>query len=123
MRSLHGTLLLVLLGAVAAALLVTVDVEDATAHDTSQQHGEDYSAVLNHHRRLDWCDRELDGNRVRAWYNFSGPGGTGVRPTDWDPNGSNSGCGHEDPLHCGLCNMHSWQLCEENAGCTNWKGA
>jgi hypothetical protein len=117
-------LALAVLGAGVGALSgAPSGVEEAAAHDTSQQHGQDYSAILSHHSRLDWCDRETDGNRVRAWYSYIKPGGgQSARPTDWDPNGSNSGCGHEDPLHCGVCTFISWQLCEENEGCTNWKG-
>jgi hypothetical protein len=123
-RRLFALLALAVLGASAGALSgAPSGVEQAAAHDAPLEHGVDFSRVFYYHRNLDWCDRELDGNRVRAWYSYSHAGGGGVRPTDWDPNGSDSGCGHENPLHCGTCSMINWQLCEENAGCTNWKGA
>lgn len=46
-----------------------------------------------------------------------------IRPTDWDPDGSTSACGRETPLaRGGFCALNSFQVCEENAGCSNRKG-
>jgi hypothetical protein len=109
--------------ALAASLLgAGVAAVNAWAHDgVSVVHGDDLAAVYENHSHIDWCDRETDGNRVRAWYQYSTTGPIGIRPTDWDPNGSNAGCGHENPLSCGLCALLYFQVCEENVGCSNWK--
>lgn len=87
----------------------------AQAHDTCAAYGANVACVKNNHHTIDWCDRESDGNRVYAQYRVEFFTAT----TAYDPNGSNSGCGHQNESW----SIWDFRVCEEGSGCSAWKRA
>ena len=62
---------------------------------------------------VDACDRNADGLRVRAWWSNA----YGDHVGDWDPNGANSGCAHNDLLFP----IYRHRICvEQPVGCSAW---
>jgi hypothetical protein len=74
-----------------------------------------YSGSGNHHSNwVDGCDREAEGWRVRAWARIT----VGDYHGEWDPNGANSGCAHDQ--YSGFF-LQGHRICVEVAGCSGWR--
>ena len=84
----------------------------AAAHFTEAFHGSDRAWVDSTHDHLDVSDNECDGNSVYA----EGYDDLGFLRV-FDPNGCNSGYGHGDGL-----NFYQYRVCEQNVGCSAWRG-
>jgi hypothetical protein len=92
--------------------------EVAEAHDTCVQHGADVACAKDNHSRLDACDRESDGHKVRGHFTtpLSDPS---YYHGSWDPNGANPDCAHDWPA----TGIVRFRVCEEVEGCSAWKFA
>jgi hypothetical protein len=106
--------MLVLVAGIYSLLLVP----PAGAHNSCVAHGDDVGCTRadngDPHFWVDACDRESDGNRVRA--RIDGSGLSGETPGNWDPNGANPGCANDISAGLGL---YYHKICEENVGCSD----
>jgi hypothetical protein len=113
------------LGIVVVALalgLVTLGglAVPASAHEACVNHGDDTTCTRDegsgsgvvYHYWLDACDREPDGNKVRA--NFKFMHNDNLLTGAWDSNGASPGCAN-DIIYFGNIAWH--RTCEENVSC------
>ena len=84
------------------------------AHTTCMYHNNDYACVHGEeHGVITACDKEIDGNRVRAqFYVILDPN---RRYGNWDTAGD--GCARNTP---GI-SITSYRVCEEDRGCSDWR--
>ncbi|WP_158851386.1 hypothetical protein [Saccharothrix deserti] len=99
---------------VIAALLVVAT--PASAHRESITHGSDEAFTDSTHLVITACDREADGNGVRAEYETWST--TRIFSVG-DANGSASGCGSE--LSENGYEIYRFRVCEANVGCSRWE--
>lgn len=96
------------------AFLVVVSPADAS-HKYCAWHGDDVGCVEIGNQQVTSCDREADGNYVRARYvdntYFDD------HPGAWDLNGSQPGC---DFVRFYQYFAVAVRACEEVVGCSNW---
>jgi hypothetical protein len=71
-------------------------------------------ACVWNNRRIEWCDRHVDGHRVRAHYFPPYPPPNGYRMTAWAPS---QNCANEGSLD----NIAFFRVCVETEGCSGWK--
>lgn len=107
----------------AVALTVLAVPSAAQAHDECvDKHYEGtlrgvacIKGIDDTHFDLAGCDRRADTRRVRAWYWLAQT--STQLPSEWDPNGHESGCGHS----YGVPNWFAMRICvEQPVGCSSW---
>jgi hypothetical protein len=104
-------------GLSVAAMLVASAAPAMAHRETAPKHGSDEAFVDATHLAITACDREDDGNGVRAeYYTFGSPN---TLRSVGDANGSASGCGTE--LSEDLWEIQRFRVCEATKGCADWE--
>lgn len=101
-------------GAVGSMVVIALLPAPAQAHDTCMFHNNDSACVYSSHERIQACDGEKDGHRVRAqYYLYFNPA---RQYGNWDSYGP--GCAYNFHPNIGVT---QYRICEEVVGCSAWK--
>lgn len=85
----------------------------ALGHTQYSTHPEGSYVQVDGHSWMKACDRDVDGHRVRGWYDHWWAPGSYYQ-TAWAPS---QGC--TEPI--GIGQLRSFRVCVEDEGCTAWK--
>ncbi|WP_437605235.1 hypothetical protein WMF20_29255 [Sorangium sp. So ce834] len=103
-------------GALACGLATTVACSEACVQRGRRcvKHGRNGKACANS-TRFWWCDSQIDGNKVRAWYELASLRQPGVVQTEWAPS---QGCIMVRSLS--RDNLKRFRVCTQQEGCSEW---
>ena len=118
MRSTRRSRRAVLIAVFTVALLA-FNTTAVFAHYTEAWHGSDKAFIFASHDELNVQDGECDGNYVYAqgyWWNPTIS--SNILVTVWDTNGCSFGFEWARGT-----DFHTYRVCEQNVGCSAWRGA